>query len=138
MPKSSRVVCLCGWAALAAAATVCAAVPSIPQVSTYPYPTGAGPSSSSSSSGRNTGANPNSTRTLGTDFPTFDPNFSHRQMVARREDLKKHMVDNAARLLMLARDLQADLQSREPTEADAKRLEEIAKLARTVRDQMRQ
>lgn len=48
------------------------------------------------------------------------------------------MVENAARLLVLTRDLQADLQSREANEADAKRLDEIAKLARTVRDQMRQ
>ncbi len=59
-------------------------------------------------------------------------------MVARREDLKRRMVENAARLLVLTRDLQADLQSREANEADAKRLDEIAKLARTVRDQMRQ
>ncbi|MGI4757787.1 MAG: hypothetical protein ACRYGF_13160 [Janthinobacterium lividum] len=48
------------------------------------------------------------------------------------------MVDNTARLLLLTRDLQADLQGREPTEADARRLDEIAKLARTVRDEMRQ
>ncbi len=83
-------------------------------------------------------SSPSVNRTLGGEFPSVDPNFSHRQLVARREDLKKRMVENAARLLTLTHDLQTDLQSREATEADARRLDDIAKLARTIRDQMRQ
>ncbi len=97
---------------------------------------GTGTTSSSNSSNRGvvySGAgNPASD-----DF-SFDPNMSHRQMVSRREDLKRRMTENAARLLTLTHDLQAELEHREPTEADGKRLDEIAKLARTVRDQMRQ
>lgn len=81
---------------------------------------------------------PHASYSTGNDFPAFDPNFSHRQMVARREEVKKRMSENAARLLSLTRGLQADLQSRPANEADGKRLDEIAKLARSVRDQMRQ
>lgn len=98
---------------------------------------GTGSSTSNSTSGR-VGADPNGTRPFGTELPSMDANFYHRQMVARREDMKKRMVDNAARLLTMTRDLQTDLQSREPVAADAKRLDDIAKLARSVRDQMRQ
>lgn len=83
-------------------------------------------------------ADPNGNHSLGSELPSMDPNFFHRQMVARREEMKRRMVDGAARLLLLTRDLQTDLQSREATDADAKRLDEIAKLARSVRDQMRQ
>ena len=57
---------------------------------------------------------------------------------ARRDEIKKHMEQNATRLLLLSAELRADLQTREPTEADARRLEEIAKLAHTVREQMKQ
>ena len=113
---------------------LCASVRARPQTTTYP--SGAG-TSTSTGINRSVGVNPYS-RPSAADFPTLDPNFSHRQLVARREDLKKHMVDNAARLLMLTHDLQTELQSRPPTESDGKRLDEIAKLARTVRDQMRQ
>ncbi len=100
--------------------------------SSYPSP------SSTSTSSRST-VDPNTLPSRGMDFPDgLDPNFSHRQIVARRDDLKKRMTDNATRLLALTRALQSDLQGREATEEDAKRLDEIAKLAHTVRDQMRQ
>ena len=67
-----------------------------------------------------------------------DPDLRHRMMTARRTELKKHMSDNADRLLHLTRELEADLQQHEPTPADAKRLDEIAKLAHAVREQMKQ
>ncbi|MGI4852559.1 MAG: hypothetical protein ACRYF4_00770 [Janthinobacterium lividum] len=96
---------------------------------------------SSSTSGSTSGhvsADPNVNRPFGSELPIVDANFSHRQMIARREERKKRMVDNADRLLMMTRDLQTELQSREANPADAKRLDDIAKLARSVRDQMRQ
>lgn len=71
-------------------------------------------------------------------FPGGDPNFMHRQMTARREELHRRMVDNAARLVALTRELQEDVHLHEANEADAKRLDDISKLARAVRDQMRQ
>lgn len=110
------------------------AAPARSQVSTYP--SGAGATSGTAANGRSVDQNVN--RSTDSNFPMLDPNFAHRQMVARREEAKRRMVDSAARLLMLTQDLQTDLQSRAPNEADAKRLDEIAKLARSVRDQMRQ
>ena len=68
----------------------------------------------------------------------LDPDLRHRMMVSRREEMKRRMVDNASRLLEMSRQLDADLQGHEPTQADARRLDDIAKLARAVRDQMRQ
>ena len=67
-----------------------------------------------------------------------DPDFRHRMLVSRREEMKRHMMENASRLLELSKQLDSDLQGHEPTQADVKRLDDIAKLARTVRDQMRQ
>lgn len=100
------------------------------------YPTGS--TSSSSSSTHSTSGYPSPlTRSYG-DEVAVDPNFSHRQLVARREELKRRMVDTAARILMLTHDLETELETREPVEADAKRLDEIAKLARAVRDGMKQ
>jgi hypothetical protein len=57
---------------------------------------------------------------------------------ARRDEIKKRMEQNATRLLQLTAELRNDLQTREPTEADSKRLDEIAKLAHAVREQMKQ
>ena len=57
---------------------------------------------------------------------------------ARRDDMKRRMEQNATRLLQLTAELRNDLQTREPTEADGKRLDEIAKLAHSVREQMKQ
>lgn len=98
-----------------------------------PYP------STTNTSGRASG-DPNARANTGLDYPPegLDPSFSHRQMVARRDDLKRRMTENAARLLVLTRALETDLQGREATQEDAKRLDEIAKLAHTVREQMRQ
>ena len=48
------------------------------------------------------------------------------------------MEEHATRLLRLTAELKNDLQTREPTEADSKRLDEIAKLAHAVREQMKQ
>ncbi len=67
-----------------------------------------------------------------------DPDIHHRMLTARRDELKRHMLENASRLLEMTRQLDADLQGHEPTQADLKRLDDIAKLARAVRDQMRQ
>ncbi len=67
-----------------------------------------------------------------------DPDFHHRMLTARRDEQKKRMMENASRLLEITRQLDNDLQGHEPTQADAKRLDDIAKLARAVRDQMRQ
>jgi hypothetical protein len=57
---------------------------------------------------------------------------------ARKVDRKKRMVDNANRLLELSRQYQADLNAGVSSPEDDRRLEEIAKLARAVKDQMRQ
>ncbi len=67
-----------------------------------------------------------------------DPGMYALRVNARRDEAKKRMSQNAARLLQLTAQLQADLQRGEATEADSKRLDEIAKLAHAVRDQMRQ
>jgi hypothetical protein len=63
---------------------------------------------------------------------------SRRREAARKLERKKRMVDSANRLLELTQQLRVELQSREAGPADAKRLDEIAKLARTVKDQMRE
>ena len=77
--------------------------------------------------------------TSSSDFPmTHDPNLAHRQMISRRDEMRRRMVENATRIVALTRQLQTELQSREPTADDSKRLDEIAKLARNVRYQMRQ
>jgi hypothetical protein len=57
---------------------------------------------------------------------------------ARRDEIKRNMAENATRLLRLTAELRNELQTREPTEADSKRLDEIAKLAHAVREQMKQ
>ncbi len=67
-----------------------------------------------------------------------DPDFRHRMLTARRDEQKKRMMENASRLLEMTKQFDADLQGREPAQADVKRLDDIAKLARAVRDQMRQ
>lgn len=68
----------------------------------------------------------------------YDPSLSHRQFVARRQEAHNRMVDNANRLLMLTRELQESVHLHEPTASDARSLDDIAKLARAVRDGMRQ
>ncbi len=67
-----------------------------------------------------------------------DPDFRHRMLVARRDAVKQRMMNDAAKLLAMSKQLDEELQGHEPTQADLKRLDEIAKLARSVRDQMRQ
>lgn len=67
----------------------------------------------------------------------LDPSVIHRREEARKLDRKKRMVDNANRLLVLSQQLQADLKGREATPEDQRKLDEIAKLARQVKDQMR-
>ena len=67
----------------------------------------------------------------------LDPTLVHRRDEIRKLDRKKRMVDSANRLLALTQQLRADLQGREATPEDQKRLDEIARLARQVKDQMR-
>ena len=64
--------------------------------------------------------------------------LEHRMIEARKVDRKRRMVDTANRLLVLTKQLQNDLKGREPGPDDEKRLDEIARLARQVKDQMRQ
>lgn len=102
--------------------------------------------SQQSSSGSSTSSNRSNTPNIyagsglgtGIGFPSYDPNLSHRQQVARREELHRKMLENATRLLSLTRELQDDLHQHEANDADAKRLDDIGRLARMVRDQMRQ
>ena len=75
---------------------------------------------------------------LETDILRDDPSIRVMRQNARRDDMKKRMEQNATRLLRLTAELRNDLQTREPTEADSKRLDEIAKLAHAVREQMKQ
>ena len=67
-----------------------------------------------------------------------DPSLRVSRLNAHRDEIKKRMEQNATRLMLLTAELRSDLQTREPTEADAKRLDEIVKLARAVREQMKQ
>jgi hypothetical protein len=69
--------------------------------------------------------------------PDFARETSLRRERARKEERKKRMVDNANRLLELTRQLRAELATRETVPDDARRLDEIARLARLVKDQMR-
>ena len=73
---------------------------------------------------------------------SMEPNFARetlqRREAARKVERKKRMVDSANRLLELTQQLRAELATREATPADEKRLDEIAKLARSVKDQMRE
>lgn len=71
-------------------------------------------------------------------FRDDDPNMRVMRQNARRDDMKKRMEQNATRLLRLTAELRNDLQTREPTQDDGKRLDEIAKLAHAVREQMKQ
>ena len=71
-------------------------------------------------------------------FRDDDPSMRLLRQNARRDEMKKRMEQNAQRLLLLTAELRNDLQTREPTEADGKRLEEIARLAHAVREQMKQ
>ena len=64
--------------------------------------------------------------------------LQHRMAESRKLDRKRRMVDTANRLLALTKQLQDDLKGREATPEDGKRLDEIARLARQVKDQMRQ
>ena len=64
--------------------------------------------------------------------------LQHRMAEARKLDRKRRMVDTANRLLALTKQLQDDLKGRAATPEDEKRLDEIARLARQVKDQMRQ
>lgn len=63
--------------------------------------------------------------------------FAKKMLEARKVERKKRMVDTANRLLVLTEQLQTDLRGREATPDDQKRLDEIARLARVVKDQMR-
>jgi hypothetical protein len=67
----------------------------------------------------------------------LDPSVIHRREETRKMERKKRMVDSANRLLVLSQQLQADLKGREATPEDQKKLDEIARLARQVKDQMR-
>ena len=71
-------------------------------------------------------------------IPSYDPNLLHRQFVARRQEAHNRMLDNATKLLALTRELQESVRLHELTAGDARSLDDIAKLARAVRDQMRQ
>lgn len=71
-------------------------------------------------------------------FPGIEPSTIHRQMLSRRDENYRHMQENAARLVVLTHDLQESIRMHGPEAADAKRLDEIAKLSRAVRDGMRQ
>lgn len=75
--------------------------------------------------------------TMGENGIEMDPAMVHRRDETRKLDRKKRMVDSANRLLALTQQLRADLQGREATPEDQKRLDEIARLARQVKDQMR-
>lgn len=75
--------------------------------------------------------------TMGEGGLDLDPSMVHRRDETRKLDRKKRMVDSANRLLALTQQLRADLQGREATPEDQKRLDEIARLARQVKDQMR-
>jgi hypothetical protein len=100
---------------------------------------------------------PKSSQTTPTYNPTYNPNVNPNQTtnvdrmgmpmpesgisVARREaflksEQHKRMVESTNRLLLLTQQFQADTHGRELTAADSKRLDEIAKLAHTVRQQM--
>ena len=70
--------------------------------------------------------------------PGYEPTFSHRQFVARRQEAHRRMLENATKLLALTRELQESVRQHEPTAAEARSLDDIAKLARAVRDGMRQ
>lgn len=72
------------------------------------------------------------------DVPAADASIAHHQVLSRREEARRRMLVDAARLVTLTRELQADIHLHEADATDAKRLDEITKLARTVRDQMRQ
>ncbi len=66
------------------------------------------------------------------------PLTHHRLEIARKMERRRRMVDDANRLLALTRQFQSDVGGHsELTEADLKRLDEIARLARSVKDQMR-
>ncbi len=67
-----------------------------------------------------------------------DPNLSHRQFLARRQEAHKRMLDNATRLLALTREFQQNIRLHDLGAEDGRSLDDIAKLARTLRDQMRQ
>ncbi len=69
--------------------------------------------------------------------PEFTRDTMARREAARKLERKKRMVDSANRLLALTQQLRVELATREATPEDAKRLDEIARLARTVKDQMR-
>ncbi len=68
---------------------------------------------------------------------SLSPEMQYRREEARKNDRKKRMVDTANRLLILTQQLQADLEKRPAVPDDMKRLDEIARLARMVKDQMR-
>jgi hypothetical protein len=77
----------------------------------------------------------------GPDIPDFDNGAHGRAMLARREEARKierhkRMVDSANRLLQMTQQFQADVKDRPLTPDDERRLDEIAKLARSVKDQM--
>lgn len=90
----------------------------------------------------NTSTSPSNTDVWGSnpqplDGAVLDPSVIRRREEARKLDRKKRMVDSANRLLVLSQQLQTDLKGREATPEDQKKLDEIAKLARQVKDQMR-
>jgi hypothetical protein len=120
-----------------AAIPLCVLLLSAPQLQaqdrSYPYPMRPDQSSGVGSS-----------TTRGSESPqdlTMSPEFSRetaaRREAARKVERKKRMVDSANRLLALTQQLRAELATREATPDDAKRLDEIARLARLVKDQMR-
>jgi hypothetical protein len=74
------------------------------------------------------------------DKDPFEPSAQQRVRLqqARKIDRKKHMVDDAARLVQLCGQLRGDVAAGNPWPADDKRLDEIARLARSVKERMKQ
>jgi hypothetical protein len=64
------------------------------------------------------------------------PEIQARIQNARRNDQRKRLVDNANRLVDMTRQLRRELQTRPANAEDEKRLDEISRLARSVKDQM--
>jgi hypothetical protein len=92
-------------------------------------------STGGSGTGNGTGIGSMHTPDLAGDLDS--PTMVYRRDAARKLERKKRMVDSANRLLQLTQQLRAELATREATPDDAKRLDEIARLARLVKDQMR-
>ena len=68
-----------------------------------------------------------------------DPGFAERRLRALNADRQKHMVSEAARLLKLANELNAEVSGANPdslTPAQLRKVGEIEKLAHSVKERM--